>query len=1146
MNAGGVSVRQKQTSAGGRGGSPLGRVVRAALAVLALAACGGNDIVLPDEGEPAEIAAVGGNEQSRPAGNLLPDSLTVKVTDVQDRPVFDVPVTFVVTAGGGTVSPATARTDASGQARAAWVLGPAAGAQAVAARVQGDGATLSATFTATATAGTATTIAIESGNAQSGTAGSPLAAPLVVVVTDAQNNPVEGVGVTWTAAEGSGQLSATTTSSGPDGRTSVTWTLGPTPGAQSVTAAAAGLSGSPLAFTATSGVGAAGKIAILTAPPSSAQSGSAFTSVPQVRLLDASNNPVNTTGAAITAVLNGPAGGTLVGTDTRGTSNGVATFTGLGIQGPSGTYTITFSGANLTGVTSGPIAVSSGSATRLVIVPGTVPSTASSGVPLSPAPQVRLVDAAGNPVAQANVAIRATETASGVSLAGTVTRSTDASGVATFSDLALIGSGNSNVSILFAADGLPGVSSPNIGLGLGPSTTSLSASKGTSVVGEAYTVTVSVAGPGNTPTGTVQVSDGAGATCSVSLSGGAGSCALTSGVAGPKSLTATYSGDSQHGGSSGSIAHQVDRAGTTTAITATSPNPSTAGQAVRVSVRVSAVAPGAGTPTGSVSVSGGGGACTIELSGGTGSCELTPTTVGQVPLAASYSGDGNFSASVGGGTQTVNPAASDTEITAIAPEPSFVGQEYTVSVRVTGGAGGAVQVSDGEGASCSAPLTGETGSCVLVSSSEGGKTITAVYPPTGGASGSQDMQGHQVVRAGTTVGFTLNPANPAAGQQVTVNVSVTSGTNLGPITGSVSVSSPQAGNCTIDDISTSSSCILPTPVGSGQLDVTVQYQGSPRYEPDSESSSQQIAAIPTTTSIASDSPDPSTVGADVLVAVTVSSSSGTPAGAVRVTGGGDECTITLADGGGSCTLQPGVAGDDVAITAEYLGQAPHAGSSDTEPHRVDSPNGAPNALGDAFETSEDEPLAVPAAGVLANDTDPEGGALAAVPAAGVANGVLTLSPAGGFGYTPAADFNGADLFTYRARDPAGTLSAPATVVLSVRSVNDPPSFVAGGDVVTEDRPGRRTVSGWATAVSPGPADESGQSVSFVVATDDDAAFVRTPEIDADGNLGFDPAPVAGADPVVVTVTVRAVDSGGTAGGGNDTSLPQTFTITITP
>ena len=65
---------------------------------------------------------------------------------------------------------------------------------------------------------------------------------------------------------------------------------------------------------------------------------------------------------------------------------------------------------------------------------------------------------------------------------------------------------------------------------------------------------------------------------------------------------------------------------------------------------------------------------------------------------------------------------------------------------------------------------------------------------------------------------------------------------------------------------------------------------------------------------------------------------------------------------------------------------------------------------------EDAVLTVAAAGVLTNDTDPEGDPLTAILASGVANGALTFNANGGFTYTPNPNFNGSDSFTYKAND----------------------------------------------------------------------------------------------------------------------------------
>src|SRR5262249_11914186 len=82
-----------------------------------------------------------------------------------------------------------------------------------------------------------------------------------------------------------------------------------------------------------------------------------------------------------------------------------------------------------------------------------------------------------------------------------------------------------------------------------------------------------------------------------------------------------------------------------------------------------------------------------------------------------------------------------------------------------------------------------------------------------------------------------------------------------------------------------------------------------------------------------------------------------------------------------------------------------------------------------------------------NDTDVEGDALSAVLVSGPAHGTLALNADGSFTYTPAANYNGADSFTYKAND--GALdSNVATVAITVNAVNDAP--VAANDSYDTD------------------------------------------------------------------------------------------------
>ena len=72
------------------------------------------------------------------------------------------------------------------------------------------------------------------------------------------------------------------------------------------------------------------------------------------------------------------------------------------------------------------------------------------------------------------------------------------------------------------------------------------------------------------------------------------------------------------------------------------------------------------------------------------------------------------------------------------------------------------------------------------------------------------------------------------------------------------------------------------------------------------------------------------------------------------------------------------------------------------------------------------------------------------------------------------------------------------------------------------------MSRWATAISKGPANESGQSVDFIVSNNNNALFVDQPAVTATGTLTYTPAADANGS---ATVTVRIHDDGGTANGG---------------
>ena len=162
----------------------------------------------------------------------------------------------------------------------------------------------------------------------------------------------------------------------------------------------------------------------------------------------------------------------------------------------------------------------------------------------------------------------------------------------------------------------------------------------------------------------------------------------------------------------------------------------------------------------------------------------------------------------------------------------------------------------------------------------------------------------------------------------------------------------------------------------------------------------------------------------------------------------------------------------------------------------------------------------------------------------------SVSPTGTLTYTPAPNTSGTATITLVAQDDGGTAnggvdtSVPQTFVITVTAVNDPPSFTEGPDQTVLEDAGPRSVPNWATGVSAGPPDESGQTVSFVVTGNTNPGlFAVAPAISSSGTLTYTTAPNANG---AATITVLARDNGGTSNGGVDSSPPQTFVITVTP
>jgi VCBS repeat-containing protein len=213
-----------------------------------------------------------------------------------------------------------------------------------------------------------------------------------------------------------------------------------------------------------------------------------------------------------------------------------------------------------------------------------------------------------------------------------------------------------------------------------------------------------------------------------------------------------------------------------------------------------------------------------------------------------------------------------------------------------------------------------------------------------------------------------------------------------------------------------------------------------------------------------------------------------------------------------------------------------------------SVNHGPTANPDSYTVAEDTVLDIPAPGVLANDTDPDGDALLPILDTGPANGALTLRRNGSLTYTPAVDFSGTDSFTYRVSD-GSSISAPTTVTITVTPVNDPPT--AGDDSYSVDEDAILTVQ--APGVLANDADPNGDSLTIILVStpthgglpffNPDGSFGYIPDVNFSGTDSFQYAVTDGSltsAPATVTITVNRVDDPPVAVDDNFTITEDTI------
>jgi Invasin, domain 3/Bacterial Ig-like domain (group 1)/Filamin/ABP280 repeat len=405
------------------------RLIRRPLAVLAplaLVACGGGDLLLPNEGQPATVKVISGDAQTGTILEPLHDSLVVKVTDRFGNPVAGVEIAWSG-GGGGVVRPATAITGQAGMAATQRVLGDQPGTYtttAVATALPDDGVV----FTTT---GVAARLALTTQPGATATSGAPFDPQPTIQLQDLAGNPLArpDVSVTVQIAAGAGTLTGTTSrTTGADG--SVTFSdlaIAGAPGARTLIFAASGYA-SAMSTPISLGVGAPAAVAVAAGAGQSATAGTAVPVSPAVIVRDAGGTPV--AGVPVSFAVTGGGGSVTGGTTTTGV-DGVATvgsWTLGGLAGPNALQAtvgadgiagnpVTFSATG----TSGPASAAKSS---ISASPGTIAASQGS---VASTITIVLRDDRNNPLAGQAVTLSATGGGSALTQPGL----TDASGTTT-------------------------------------------------------------------------------------------------------------------------------------------------------------------------------------------------------------------------------------------------------------------------------------------------------------------------------------------------------------------------------------------------------------------------------------------------------------------------------------------------------------------------------------------------------------------------------------------------------------------------------------------------------------------------------------------------------------------------------------------
>lgn len=316
---------------------------------------------------------------------------------------------------------------------------------------------------------------------------------------------------------------------------------------------------------------------------------------------------------------------------------------------------------------------------------------------------------------------------------------------------------------------------------------------------------------------------------------------------------------------------------------------------------------------------------------------MNTLVVGPHTISAAYSPDpgDEFAYSRVELAYTVNQASTTTTLTSDT-NPSNAGQSVTFTATVTvdapgsGAPTGVVSFYDGATLLGIAPVVAGAAALPTTALVAGARSISAVYEGDASFTGSTSSPALTQTVSGeattTTLSATPNPSS--IGENVTFTATVSGGlsTPTGTITFSID------GTDVVPDVALTAglATFQTSSLTLGTRNVVATYNGDSTHAISSDTASQVVAVVPTTTVLTS-SQNPSNLGQAITFTATVSGAGGTPTGTVTFLADNVQFGIVpLTGAGGATYTTSGFGAGSYEIVARYNGDATF-GASPSDP-----------------------------------------------------------------------------------------------------------------------------------------------------------------------------------------------------------------------